>query len=472
MLLTMCCILVAAGFVVSYMLLTQGQFESIQRSQRWNNSMILAEAGVEEALSMLNKNIDTFGTLTSWPATAVSNGWAQQSYNVYTITRTIGTNLGYYTVKVDTLDGSPTITSSGYAKGTTRNPTPPKRTVVVKTKLDALIAGNLVSITNTTFNGNGVTIDSFDSADPNHSNWVTNQTYQGRAYGTYPFANPMQSVLLLDPQNPYKRKDNAIVATDAGLITVQNANICGYVDTAPGGTSSLQSGGSVGTVDWVFVQGTSGIQPGHARDDMNTIFPDVVLPQVNWQNLSVKVHGPAASRTTNYWITAPGYYCITNDINGKNNNKTAPVTVTIDCNTSNAVLYVPTGIKFSSGDGLFVRSNADLVVYSGDSVQLAGQGSINNETMNAQAFALYGLPTCTAIDFGGNMDYTGFIYAPEAYLTMGGSGTTTYDAVGAFIAYSIVFNGHMNFHYDEALMRTGASRGYIPISWQEVKPTN
>jgi hypothetical protein len=239
------------------------------------------------------------------------------------------------------------------------------------------------------------------------------------------------------------------------------------VNTAPGGTPSVSSGGVVGDVAWTFVSPQSGLEPGHTRNDMNIVFPDVKLPQTNWTELNTKKHGNL--QITNYWVTASGYYAITNDINGQNNKNNIPVGVDIDIAATNVFLYLPTGIKYSTGNILTIESNCDLTLYVGNSVILSGQGSVNNAGDYAPAFYMYGLPTCTSINLGGAMAITAAVYAPEATLNAGGGGNNTYDAVGSFIVHDIVFGGHMNFHFDEQLLKVGPNIGYVPAVWQEVR---
>src|SRR5688572_5192407 len=51
-------ICVFLGFIVgSYLYLIQTQRRSVARSQQWNHSLVVAEAGVEEAMAMLNSGV-------------------------------------------------------------------------------------------------------------------------------------------------------------------------------------------------------------------------------------------------------------------------------------------------------------------------------------------------------------------------------------------------------------------------------
>jgi hypothetical protein len=504
-----------AGFVAVYLLMVSNEYTATARSQSWNQAMSVAEAGIEDALQLVNINAsdytktpqwtnsvglwDTntqaaYRTLT-WTTNGATTTWHFTNAPIYHIRRALdpaGTR--YYDVyinnSVNKTNKGPEILSIGTVNTDVRSVS---RKVYIETKLASMIKGNLVSLTNTVFNGNGVTIDSFDSADPYHSDWQTNITYKGsNFYGTYP-TNPMTPSSISAPDHdtePYMRKDNGQVATLGLSVTVQNANVAGYVNTAPGGTAYIQNNGIVGAVDYVFnADGTiksanaNSIQAGHIVDDMETQIPPWPLPKtqegttnlITWTNLAMTAHTKGPKAVTNYLILKPGYYAITNDINGKNNNTTDPIGVDIDCAATNAFLWLPTGIKFSTGDTLTVESNCNLTVYvgtdtgTGTEVILGGLGSINNYSRYALVLKIYGLMSCSKIDFGGPSAVTAFIYAPQAELDMGGGGSDTYDAVGAFFAGTINFGGHINFHYDEQLQNAGPSKGYVTKSWKEVQ---
>src|SRR5882724_3722912 len=65
--------LVIGGALATYLLLVSGESQFVNRSQSWNNSMAIAEAGLEEALACVNKNISQSGGLSGW--TNTSDGW-------------------------------------------------------------------------------------------------------------------------------------------------------------------------------------------------------------------------------------------------------------------------------------------------------------------------------------------------------------------------------------------------------------
>jgi hypothetical protein len=91
-----------------------------------------------------------------------------------------------------------------------------------------------------------------------------------------------------------------------------------------------------------------------------------------------------------------------------------------------------------------------------------------NTAGNAKTFNYYGLPTNTSVSFGGNANFIGTIYSPSADFTIGGGGNNVYDFEGSVMSKTIKLNGHFKFHFDENLVRTGPSFGYVVASWREL----
>lgn len=439
--------LIVASILATYLLLSQNEFRTVQRSQVWNGSMALTEAGIEEAEAFMNKYDGNLNMVSQWStaASAAQDGWTVNG-TTYTMTRVVDTNIGYYTVTIDnSVSNAPVITSQGYTYNTLASAQTPfmmagvglsinssyatiKRAVVVSNTFEALFPDAIDSVTNITFNGSGVTIDSFDSSNPQYSDWNANL-----GFGTY-------------DQN--KNRANGNVATDSTILnamSVGNANIYGKVNTGPGGTVSTGPNGYVGGLP----QTGSGIQSGYSNDTMNITFPDVSLPSgaAGWT--------PIADGAT---ITNSGNYTI------------GAISSGLTIGGSNVVIYVSGSISMSGQSAINITTNAHLVVFyvAGPSVSLTGQATINNLTQHAIDFQIYGLPTLTTINLGGNAAITGVIYAPEADYSFGGGGNNSYDAVGAMVVHSVSMGGHPHFHYDEALRTEGPGRGYLPTSWREI----
>ena len=181
---------------------------------------------------------------------------------------------------------------------------------------------------------------------------------------------------------------------------------------------------------------------------MNIVFPSVKFPTGagSWQGVS----GNAITTSGNYAVFSI------------NDNFTI--------NAPYVTLYVFSGISLSGSEAITIGTNASRVtIYvAGNSISTTGNAAINNLTQNAAVLGIYGLPSLTSINFGGNAAFSGTIYAPQAAFQFGGGGNNTYDFVGALVAYSCKLNGKANFHYDESLKRNGPGIGYIPFSWTEI----
>ncbi len=445
LLITIMILLFGAVVLSTYLLLTENEFNSVGRSQVWNSSMTLTEAGVEDALGFMNKYDGNLGMVDQWStdASAAQDGWTKDG-NLFTMHRVVGTNTGYYDVTIDDTDSNaPVITCVGTAYWNLAAAKAPfmlaaagvsvatsstvTRSVQVKAVYSALFPDAIDSVTNINLNGNNVLVNSFDSSNPFYSDW----TIWG--YGTY---------------DSYKARGHGNVATDSdiiGAISVGQANIYGKVNTGPGGTTTVGNNGYVGP----WPQSGSGIQPGYSSDDMNVVFPDVTLPAgaTGWQNVP-----------SNNTITTSGNYYMSS-LNGS-----------LTINAPNVNIYVAGSISLSGQSAITIGTNATSVnmYVAGPSISTSGNATINNLTQHASVLGIYGLPTLTSISFGGNAAFTGTVYAPEAAFGFGGGGNNTYDFVGAVVVNYVQLNGHANFHYDESLARSGPGRGYIPTSWKEL----
>ena len=409
--------------LASYLNLVSNQSISVQRSQAWNSVIPVAEAGIEEALAHLNRN----GT------NRVADGWVLDGTltNVYK-ERTIGD--AKYQVYINALVDPPAVLAQGFVK----NPQDGQylkitRSILVNTVNDALFAKGIVAKGQIDLAGNNILSDSYDSNDPDHNTG-----------GRYDAA---------------KRKSNGDVATNSALIdslNVWNAQIYGKASTGPGGTVKIGKNGSVGSKAWVDA-GNEGIEPGWSTDDMNVEFPEVEVPFSSGWNLQPSgtdwiagAYGSGNYQATMLKLSGSQKLYITNDV----------------------VLYVQGTVDLTGSAAIEIAPGASLALYVGGSfTKIFGNGIINPNS-SATSFTYWGLNSNTTVDMGGNASFTGTIYAPNATLTLGGGGSTTYDFSGAAIAKEVKLNGHYQFHYDEALGAFGPRRGYTIVSWHEVDGLN
>jgi hypothetical protein len=460
MLVTLIMCFIMGTTLASYLIMVNNQNLSVVRSQTWNGAIPVGEAGVEEALAFVNKYAGNSETnkLEQWAdqTSADADGWSlyaysPEGYKIFARQREIPG--GRYTVFITNNPTKPYIRSIGSVAwnqsyqmvapvsasiGTTYTADQRlRRNLAVETKRDAIWAVAMAARYVIDFNGRNVATDSFDSSDPNFSNG-----------GLYPLGDLS------------KTKDNGDVVTSHTIINsmnVGNAKIKGQVKTGPEGTISIGNG-SVGDKAWVE-GGNIGIKPGYAADDMNVVFPDATIPPspTGWlpavaNNLVIN------GKLYQYAFLNSGDYTISS-VSGA---------IYVGTN-ANVRLRIYGNVSLAGGnDEIYIAPvQASLKVYMlGSTFRLTGNGLIN-PSGNALNFQYFGLPTNTSIQFGGNGDFIGAIYAPQASFSLGGGGNDVFDFIGASVTLNVQMNGHYNFHYDEALKLNGPARGFVPTSWRE-----
>jgi hypothetical protein len=423
--------------LAGYLIMTQAQNAAVARSQIWNTAITLGEAGVEDALAFINKYAGNFDQITNWcrPDSVAADNWTQLGNNVYYVRRFLGQN--YYDVYITNINNSPVISSRGYvpwsyawgagaqpllaAAGVSANaPRFLTRKLEVQTKYDALFAVAMAAFQVIDMNGNNVTTDSFDSADPNHS-----------INGLYPFSNPSMVK---------SNGDVCTLATITNSINVGNANIKGVARTGPKGTVAV---------------GPNGYVTGGIYNDFNVVFPDVVLPGTSWLPVPTRNYS-VGGRTFDYAILTSGDYYLSS----------FSTTLYIGSNINVRLLILGT-VNMTGNDEIRIANNSQVKFYMyGSSFKANGNGVVNDNG-NAASFYYLGLPSNTSVEFGGNGTFVGAVYAPQANFTLNGGGSNPRDFIGASVTKSVKMNGHFKFHYDENLRRIGPGRGYVATNWKE-----
>ena len=523
--------MVVGGALATYLLMVSGESTFVARSETWNNAMVIAEGGMEEGLACVNKNVGQAGSLLNW--TNVSDGWDtsdETAYKaltwtyqgvttnwqstsgvIYHIRRYLDSTNGYYDVYINNSSNStngPEILSIGTADWTTlassdstnvsvKINSPATRKIYLQTSANAQSGDNGLVANSLTFHGNNVTIDSFDSTSSSHSIWNTHLWFHGANYGTW------SNTLSYSDSSLPSRTANVHVAAETNNISVGNANIYGYINTSPGGTESVGAQGSVGDLAWVH-GGSSGLQPGHFKDDMNQVFTSLSLPtsfnnsvQTNnwllvatgtagktnvikiggaWTNISgvwTNVGGTFYTNKNNAgWVlpvgdgtTATFNNVITNRPQATNNIYYAMNSLgNLFVDAPYSVLYVTNGM---SSPTITVSTNGDLFVYSGGDISF---GTTVNNTQLARALTICdiaGHPI--SITASGNASGVAKLYVPSSTLTFNGGGNNTYDIIGEIVGNSVTFNGHFNLHFDESLGSNTIAGQFEGVGWREVQ---
>ena len=394
------------AFLLYYFNLVRTQNGLVARSQAWNATLTLAEAGAEEALAQLNPGAPQ----TSIDRTA--NGWGAAAGGFYgPVMRSL--SAGSYSTVIST-DTFPIIYSTGYVAIPSIGSTV-SRVVRVATTTTPLFSVAMAAEGNINFNGNGVTTDSFNSA-------LTNLSTNGR-------------------YDPTKTSTNGDIASVGGIVNVGNGNVNGSVLLGPTASDALKN---------------NGVISGGTYNDFNFDFPDVVLPQTSWLGVS-QLPQIIGGVTYQYVFATGGDYTINNLSGSIYVNSNVVVRLMLTGNASPSVIEI-------AGAG---STAGKLAIYmTGTSFTLSGNSTVDGG--NAANLAYYGTPNNTSISLSGNASFTGTIYAPEASFTLGGGGNNTYDFVGSSVTKTITMNGHFNFHFDENLLSAGPVRGFAAASWREL----
>jgi hypothetical protein len=458
--------IVAGVMLAAYLTMISVQNQLVERSQSWNRSVPVLEAGIEEALAHLNRNAAA-NAAGVFNINLASDGWTVHPSGGWYKTNTIGDD--YYWVRITQFVAGnyyPFIEAEGYVlqqqafamnnrhgpflaqagANVTVRPGYTKRSVQCMTTNVPTFTKALVARKGIDMSGQNVRTDSFDSADPAFND----------GYGHY-------------TNTTGKWKANGDIASNdfiTNTVLIGNANIYGKVATGPYGTVSIGVNGVVGDVAFQSDPLNKGkIQTGWSTDDMNMEFPSVVIPTdlanagppggsgITVDGVAYNIHLDGGLSGRDYVLPSGQDFKGKIYVEGK-------VRLLV---TGNSRIQLSGGsdiIKIKSGTNNSLRLFADVPTAS-----IGGQGVANDNTANQ--FYYFGTDRNTSIDFGGNAAFTGVIYAPNAFLSLGGGGNAQIDFSGSGIARSIKLNGHFSFHYDENLARVGLYRGYVITSWNE-----
>ncbi len=444
--------------LASYLIMAQQQNMSIYRSQSWNSVMSVAEAGIEDALQCVNRYAGQFVDIDEWTNYASTDGWDVNG-SIYHMHRTIGENM--YDAWITNQPPGPTIaclaqtpwklTSTSPLAGQpffaqagsgTVQPHQIARKVWIRTRRDPLFTVAMAALDRIDLKGNNIATDSFDSGNTNFS---INGLYPGGPLG-----------------HPEMTKDGGDVCTDSSIVdslNVGNANIKGHIRTGPGAnTYTVGSNGSVGSKGWVE-GGNLGVQPGWASTDFNVAFPPVGYPPDAKFLPATEKNEYVNGEKYQYIFDTSGDYELKNNLTGSiyvTNDVSVRIKITQNVSSSTLVIRLS-------------KENAAMQIFTqGSTFSLGGGAKVDNPSGHPDRFYFYGLPSCTSISFGGNGNFYGCIYAPNADYDLGGGGADVWDFVGSSVTRTVSMNGHFNFHFDENLRNIGPAKAYVANAWQEI----
>jgi hypothetical protein len=401
-----------AAAVGTYLAMTSTGSTNVKRSIGWNAALPLAEAGVEEALSHVMKNTNSYAF----------DGWSLTN-GAYRKQRLLGD--GYYSTKIAGFPGGTvSITSTGF--GAWRASSYVARTVRVTAQTPSPFIPIGLEATNIIFGGS-FGADSFDSSSP--------------LYSTGGMYDPLKATALVT------------IATPSQFLSLGGgSHIRGYVATGPGGTVIMSGSSFVGDETY----SGRGIQAGHQTNNFTATFPPV-FPPFDSSDSNVQTPTSGTVNGVNYtYVLTGGNYFITNLDSGAYG-KSLYV-------GSNATLYVAgnidlTRIVFSTNYvGLTNRPSLDMYVAA---PSLTFTPTIVGGT--PPQFWVRCLPSCTTMTLTAGTPFIGVIYAPQVNLRAQGNSALC----GAIVAATFQCFGTFDFHYDSSTKNIEAKEFKI-LSWAEL----
>jgi hypothetical protein len=397
--------------VGTYLAMTSQGSTNVKRSIGWNAALPLAEAGVEEALSHVMKNTNSYAF----------DGWSLTN-GAYRKQRVLGD--GYYSTKISgSPGGTVSITSTGF--GPWRASSYVARTVKVVAQTPSPFIPIGLEATNIIFGGS-FGADSFDSSSPLYSTG-----------GMYDAAKATALVTIATP--------GQFLSLGGG------SHIRGYVATGPGGTVSSSGSSFVGDETY----SGPGIQAGHQTNNFTATFPPVPLPDTD--NAQTPTSGTVNGVTYTYVLTGGNNFFITNLDSGAYGKS-------LYVASNNTTLYVAGNIDLSkivfstNYTGLTNRPSLNLYVAA---PSITFTPSIVGGT--PPQFWVRCLPSCTSMTLTAGTPFIGVIYAPQVNLRAQGNSALC----GAIVAATFQCFGTFDFHYDSSTKNIEA-KDFRILSWAEL----
>jgi len=395
-----------AAAVGTYLAMTSQGNTNVKRSIGWNAALPLAEAGIEEALSHVNRNTNGYA-VDGWALNATNGGYGKQKF--------LGD--GYYSVSIAGMPGGTVrVTATGY--GCWKPSSYVARTVEVTAQTPTPFIPIGLEATNILFGGH-FGADSYDSSNPLYSTG-----------GNY---DPAKATALV-----------TIATPGLGFSMSGSAHIRGYVATGAGGIVSI--GGSALVGDQTF--SGPGIQPGHQTNNFKMAFPPVLAPFTNTTSgVQTPTNGTIAGTNYTYVLRGGNYFAT---------NLAALSTLYV---VSNSTLFVTGNIDLSRV--VFDTGNKPRLNLYVSAPSLSFTPTVVGGT--PPQFWIFGLPSCTSMNLGAGTSFQGVIYAPQ--VSFRGHGNSSF--CGAIVAASFTCFGTFDFHYDSSSRGVQAKEFQI-LSWAEL----
>jgi Tfp pilus assembly protein PilX len=449
--------------LVSYIQLARTAQTLSNRAVYNNGAVNLAERGLEEAMYSVNQSIANPSYLWSGDGWTESGSnayrkWTEtaQSQNTTTVNRVYVYN--FAGISAPKIVSRATVTLGGV------NSRPVEKWIEVTLAKTSKFSNGLVAKNSIVFNGNGITIDSWNS-DPNGDGSV------------------------IHPYSSAYRNDNGTagsISVSTSAVNVGQGDVWGYVAT--GGADPTNSVGNNGSVlgsdsvnDGTWTKST--VDPDRISTQFSATFDAVTVPTTYKNSTTPAVYTPISTITGTVTLPRPGdtagpdgyYYYSTPKIDvGSHESLTITGKVLLKLTDTSS------SIRMTAGDSVIsIGLNGMLEAYGAGDVSLSGQGIANGvdsadagtdisdaEAGRPQQFQFYGTKTSgtQSIDLTGGSAFRGTIYAPQGNVKVAGGAVTS----GSIVANDITLNGGATFHYDESLAALGGNSPFRVSKWKEL----
>jgi len=429
--------LVISIFLGTYLQMATTDLKLSTNGYRYSVLINFAEQGADEAFWAFNND--------DW------TGWTQHGNAMY---REIGqqgigdrsTNVwAEITVFVEDFDDEPTLYIE--ARAVSPNKTDLIKQIKMRLGNSSPFRMGMTAKDKLKFSGGTAKLDSFDSAD---GPWdeLTNKGDKGTV---------------------------GSVSPDNGAVELANAEVYGFLATG-GGNPTYGSNGKVYGED--SPPAPPNIDESRVSKDFSATFPDPVAPTdaeliADGYTLFTALPPRVGATVTIGGVGKQAYHMRNINMSGnfKNLNINGEVIIILD----DPALAGDGNLTMSGQAKMTLDSNfGKATFYIYNDITIAGNG-IANETTQPTNLVIYGTRTSSSstgssqdVVIGGNGNFTGVIYAPNADLTLNGGGMNG-GISGAVIANDIAVNGNVDFHYDEQLESFLGNTGGIQLKeWHEI----
>jgi len=391
-------------------------------SFNFNSALNLAEAGLETAMSSINRS--------DW------SGWSSYQGNSANKHRTLPTfdlgpsATGVVDVVVFGATSSPTprIVAEGRTIGHLGSSV--RKQIEVRLRRRSHFATGMVAKDVVTFSGGNAYVDSYNSEDPLYSTGNQYDSAKKRDRGSVASAR-------------------VEVTTDG--VAIGNGNVWGYAATG-GSDVDVGSTGSIKGAD----------TPSGVRIDTNRITKDFTA------NFDVET-APASGFTSIYGAVN------SSTTFGSAGTSSTILAASLTSNNSGTVFtivgdvtMVVTGNTTIKGS-IEVAPNSSLTLFVDGDADIGGNGIVNatNQPKNVVIYGTKSTAGAQTIKLHGNGVLQAAVYAPNATIELKGGGSSGV-MCGSVIGHTIKMTGNYEFHYDESLAEFAAGNPWAVGLWKEI----